>query len=518
MLTPRHDPISNPLFERQTRLPMQFMCALVLIVLLAACNREADIAQVSELPVTNDQKTLTLAQERPGTFALRARVRYEDIEAVANGQIPSSYPVTGSKRLCKRIIGIKACGTADWNLSVDRGGKLQVRGDEDIIYISTPIAFDGVVGIQGRVASALGLNSMRVSGETQTLIALSLSMGEDWCPAIRADVTYQWREKPTLVYSGALDFSLESVVNDALDKQLATLEPKLNAAIDCEAFTTQLSGYWRSYTFPLDIPSAEVDAQPQQLHLNIVPTDFAFSGLRTENEKLGVSFALSATTVVESDPQPETELVLPPLRQVSFADSRTDFDLILRASYSQLETLIRPRLLNKVFSAESAAGLVSVTVTSFGLSGNARDVTITLGFTAKLPGSRRNTNGVVYLQASPVVKTDSEQLVLENIRLSPVLDSALWSLISRVFEGQIITQLERQSELDLAPRLRTLEKNLTEQLQDPGRTAGLQVQASGLSINILEIIAESTALAARARVATELDIDIPLTVIQKPLQ
>ncbi|MFK7997613.1 MAG: DUF4403 family protein [Granulosicoccus sp.] len=488
------------------------------VILVSSCTREKGVSQVSEQPATTKNAPATLTQERPGTFALRARVRFEDIEALAAQQIPARYPVTGSKRVCKRIIGIKACGTANWNLTVNRAGKLQIKGDEGIVYISTPIGFDGVLGIQGSVAKALGLNALDVSGRTRTLIALSLNMGADWCPEVRADVSYEWTKKPTLVYSGALDFSLESVVNDALDKQLATLESRLNESIDCDAFNEQLSRYWRSYTFPLEIPASAQNGDAEQLHLNIVPTDFAFSGLRTEDEKLGVSFSLSATTVVESNPEPESELTLPPLKQVTFADSRTDFDLVLRARYSQLETLIRPRLIDKTFSTESAAGPVSVTVTSFKLSGNAQDVTVSIGFSAKLPGSRNDTKGLVYLQASPVVDTENEKLILDNIRLSRVLDSTLWNLISRVFEGQIIAQLERNSELDLAPRLRNLEQSLTAQLQDPERTAGLQVRATGLSIQIMEIVAEENTLAARARVATELDIDIPLSVIQKPLQ
>lgn len=496
----------------------RIQAVLLISLALTACQREERISQVSEVPATDAQSATTLAQERPGTFALRARVRYEDIEALAAEQIPASYPVTGSKRVCKRVVGIKVCGTANWNLTVNRPGRLQVSGNDGIIYISTPVGFGGVVGVQGRVAKALGFSSMKVSGNTRTLIALSVRMGENWCPVINTDVSYEWLEKPTLVYSGALDFSLESIMNDALDKQLATLESRLNKAIDCDAFNRQLSSYWRSYTIPIDIPSAELDTATQQLHLNIVPTDFAFSGLRTENDKLGVSFALSATTVVESTPQAVTELTLPPLRQVTFADSRTDFDLILRASYTQLETLINPRIVNKVFSTQSAAGLVSVTITSFKLSGNAQDVTVALEFSAQLPGSRKETNGIVYLQASPVVDTDNEKLELDNIRLSRVLDSTLWDVISRVFEGQIIAQLERHSVLDLATRLRKLENSLTSQLQDPDRTAGLQVKATGLSINIMEIVAEATSLAARARVATELDIDIPLMVIQKPLR
>lgn len=485
---------------------------------LASCRQDDEISQVTEVPASSDEPSAILTQSRAGTFALRARVSYADIESLAAEQLPISYPVADSRRVCRKIIGIEACGTANWNLMFTRPGKVHVRGHEQIIYLSAPISFDGIVGVEGRVARALGLSSLDVSGDATVFIALSLQMGENWCPAIHADVSYQWTTAPTLVYPGGLDFTLESVVNDALDKQLATVETRINETIDCDTFKRQLNGYWRSYTFALDIPSSEQDANTQQLHLNIVPSDFAFSGLQTEESSLGVSFALGATTVVQSEPQPVQDLVLPALRHVPFEQSRTDFDLILRASYAQLEQLTRPRLIDKTYSTESAAGLASVTITSFQLSGNVQDVTVALGFTAILPGSRKPANGIVYLQASPTVNADTETLILKNIRLSRVLDSTLWNLVSRVFEGQIIKQLERYSELELGPRLRALEQNLTAQLQDPARTSGVHVRAPNLSVEILEIVAEPQAMAARARVSTNLDIDIPLAVIRKPLK
>lgn len=492
------------------------LCVLLFLFALSSCNQNEGIRQVTEIPATANSPTITLAQARAGTFALRARVRFDDIEALAKEQLPDNYPVKGAKQVCKRVLGIKACGTANWNLLINRPGALQVRGDQGIVYISSPIRFAGNVGVEGRVARALGLNSMVVSGHARTVIALNLQMGENWCPAIRADVSYEWIEKPTVVSKSGLDFNLESVVNDALDKQLATLEPRLNDAIDCAVFAAQLTRYWRSYTFPIDIPDVQADAQSQQLHLNIVPSDFAFSGLRTEKDSLGVSFALGATTVVETQPLPAQTLTLPSLKKVAFAQSRTDFDLILRSNYSQLEALIKPRLIERTYNTDSAAGPVAVQLTSFKLTGNAQDLTVALGFSASVPGSRKPVNGLVYLQASPVIDADNEQLLLDNIRLSRVLDSTLWKLLSRVFEGQIIAALEKHATLDLAPYLRALEANLTTQLQDPARTAGVNVQATDLSIRIMEIVAEPTALAARVRVATDLDVAIPLTVIQKP--
>jgi len=490
----------------------------MLVVGLSGCNRTPETTQVSERPQSINQSSLAVTQPRPSRFGLRARVAYADIEAIAASELPDSYSVVDSRRLCKRVIGIKACGTANWDLTVTRRGTPQISGNNQLVSIRTPLAFDGVVGMDGKVARALGLAALEVQGSVVTHVTLGLTLQDNWCPNVNATVTYNWIEEPTVVWRNKMDFNLETIVNDALDKQLATLEPRLNRAIDCEEFRSQLAKYWRSYTFALDIPAADAVDNAQQVHLNIVPKGFAFSGIRTEPDKLGVSFALDATTVVASAPLIEEAIPLPALKEVGFQDSKTIFDILLRADYTQLQAAIQPRVTGKSYSSDSPAGNVTVSLTSIDFSGNPDGITVALGFTAKLPTNRRDTTGILYLNATPVVDTELEQLSLSNVRLSKVLDSTLWDLVSRVFEGQIISAIERNAVFDLADRTRQLEQRLIEQLHDPARTGGLNVVAQDLNIKLLELIPEYKALAARARVSAELDLDIPLTVIQKPLQ
>ncbi len=507
-----------------------------LLLTISGCQRDQEPTLVSEKP---DAVTASpIPQEQPGIsrFGLRARVSYADIEAIAADQLPASYPVTGEKRLCKRIIGIKVCGTAQWDLLIERTAPLKMSGKQRRIIASAPLRFSGVVGIRGGAAQALGLSSLQVNGALLSTLSSGLHMQTDWCPQLQVDASYHWIEKPTALWRGKLDFDLEDIVNKALDKQLATLEPRLNDSIDCARFRKQLTEHWHSYSFPLDIPAGKANAntnastdadadadaaigvQPQQVHLNIVPTGFAFSGIQTETGKLGIGFELEGTTVVASQALKAEALVLPPLRKVDFQASRTDFDLLLRADYQQLESVISPMVLNKVYSSDSAAGKVSVTLNRIVLSGNSDGVTVALDFIAQLPGTRKDTRGALYLTAVPVVDANGQQLQLQNIQLSRLIDSTLWNLISNVFESQIISAIERASTLDLSAHTRKLEQGLQSQLQDPARTGGLRVRADNLEIRLQGIHAEADALVARTRVSAELDIDIPLTVLKKPLK
>ncbi len=512
--------LAAPLQSRQTR-PCRntlLMLGMLICVVVSSCNRDTAPSQVSEKPENLADTPDTVTEPQASRFGLRARVSYDDIEAIAAEQLPVSYPVAGHRQVCKRIIGIKACGTAQWDLTVSRTAPIALSGVEQRITATAPIRFTGQVGMQGSMAEFLGLSALDVEGEVMTTIRMGLNMQNDWCPVIRADVSYHWVQKPTALWRGKLDFDLEEIVNDALDKQLETLEPRLNKAIDCAQFRQQLASYWHSYTFALDVPSPTSDAAPQQVHLNIVPTGFAFSGIHTEADKFGVSFEVEGTTVVAGSALHSESLPLPALREVAFKASRTDFDLLLRADYTQLEAAIAPVLIDRNFSADSPAGTVSVQISSIKLSGSKTGVTVALGFAAQLPGSRRDTRGIIYLNASPVVDTTDELLRLENIRLSKVLDSTLWNLISTVFEGQIIAAIERGSIIDLSSHTRKLEQRLQQQLQDPARTGGVAVRAENLKIRLLGLFPEANSLAARAQVSAELDIDIPLTVLKKPLK
>lgn len=500
---------------RQLKPALPWVALLAGVSVVPACTQAPSDVQVSEQPETLQQQEDIKTAPREGRFSLRSRIAYADIETLIESELPARHTVKDSRRLCKRIIGIKACGTANWILNVTRHGEFKVKGDKQHIIVQAPIAFDGIVGMDGKVANALGLSNLDVKGSVIADIILGLQVKENWCPQISVSVTYDWSEKPTVVWQNKLDFSLEKIINGALDKQLEQLEPRINASIDCNAFRKQLEKQWKNYSFAIDLPTVEGANEVDKMHLNFIPTGFAFSGLHTELDKLGLGFALDGTTVLESEPAQISSLTLPPLKHIEYQQSKTDFDLLLRATYSQLEKVLKPKLLGKTYISDSIAGEASVTINSIALSSNATGVTVGLGFTAQLPGTSRDTKGTVFLLANPEIDAEKEQLSLNDIRLTKVIDSTVWNLLSTVFESQIIGAIKRNAIINYAPRLRELEQKIIEQLQDSSRTGGVVVTTKQLSIRLLDIIPEASSLAALARVSADWDIDVPVSLIQK---
>ncbi len=502
--------------------------AASLALSLWACDSSSETVNLSELPPSMAESQSQPVQSQSGRFSLRAYIAYDDIASLIDTAMPAAHPVSGTKQLCKRILGFKACGTGLWDLDITRTGPLEVGGSKNSLLITSPLSFKGDVGVEGKVAKALGLSTLDTSGDVDVEVSIALNLNESWCPDISTSVSYAWTNKPTLVWKGNFDFSLESIVNDALDKQLAGLDERIRESIDCADIRKQITPHWRNYTLPIELPSEqastgdsnlETDAlTADNLHLNIEPSDFSFSGIRTDEKNLGFGFAIDASMALDTEPLTATQHTLPTLKPIEFGDNMSHFDILLRANYTQLQQVVEPKLVGKTYTSETIAGKVSVTIQSVALNSNPDGLTVSLGFTAKLPGKRNDTNGTLHLMAMPTVDVENQKLILKNIRMTKILDSTLWNVLSSVFEGQIIEAIERNAEIDYSERLAAFATKVKTQLEDPSRMNGAIFTVKQFNVELLDIIPESTSLAAQARVIADLELDLPLSLLKNSIK
>ena len=492
-------------FAPSAVLSAAFACAALA---LGGCG-ERSPTEVSEAPPALEGGAGATTEPRVGRLAIRARVAYADLEAIAVRALPERRPERGSRRLCRRVVGLPVCGTARWDVVLARTDPPRLsRTDDERVAVTLPLRIDGEVGLDGRVADLLGLDALAVEGAALATAHLALDLDERWCPRVKVTLEHAWTERPTLGWTAGIDIDLAARLDAVIARELERLPARLEEAIDCERFRERLGVWWRAHRVPLSLPDGE------DVWLNIEPTGFGFSGVRAEPDALGVGFALEATTLVSDAPSADTRPPLPPLERVAYAPGRTSFEVLVRAPWARLDALAAPALIGRTFRAGGAAGDVSVEVTSVAFSGSADGASVALGFAADLPATWRTTRGVLHLTARPVVDTAAERISLADIRLSRVLDNRLWSLVSHVFEGPIVAALERASVLELGERTRELERRLVAQLADPERTAGLVIDVRDVDVRLLSLVPEAAALAAVARVDATLDVDVPLDVLE----
>ncbi len=487
---------------------MRCLALLTLLLLLACSEKKPTTTVVSEKPPSAETNDKSQLQAQASRINIRTRIRLSDVQSIIEAELPPTIEGTGEQQQCERVLGIKLCGTAQWRFQVKRGVISTQAADNDRLALDVPLQFSGTAGVQGDIAKTLRLSELDFDGALLGKVLVSLDLDEQWCPIIETDVSYQWLEKPSVEWIAGLDMDLSSPLDKAIKKQLASLDTKIQNAIDCEEFKANIAQHWRHYTFPVSV------YQDTSMHLNLQPVSFAFSGMKTSDSYAGVSFTLTANTLLESTPIDDAALALPPLARTDYAPGQSAFEFLIRSDYEQLTNIAKPLLIDKTFSSDSPAGAVNITINDIALSGNNEGVTVKLLFDANLPASRTPSKGELYLTATPQVDLLSQEISLTNIKISKVLDSTMWNAIATLFESQIISALEEQSLWDVHEQIEELEQTLLAQINDPDQTSGLEVSASHVDIALKELLPEPQALAALLSVNTDLDIVIPDTLLK----
>ena len=514
------------------------LIALALCCLaLSGCTEDSTPirSQVSERPTGFSAPLVTtMGQSKLG---LRLRFKFEDLASILAAEVPETEIGTGRKRVCKRVIGIKVCGTANWQYTVTRTDDFIVSGRVDTVYFKVPLRFDGTAGVDGDAAKALGLNDVDFHGAVDATIGLRLDLDDRWCPVVNSDIQYRWTESPKVRWAGGIDIGIQSKLDETIAEQLADIDEKIKSSIDCDAFRRQISEHWRVHSFPLELPTsppsdvvstqsndsassaspadADSDSNKALLFLNLRPQSMKFSGVRTEADRVGVSFILESETSVDADAVTDLPGELPALQRTDYAVGQTKFEIPIRLPYGYLERYARDEVVGRTFTSNQSSSDLAVTVNEIEFFSSEEGLTIGLTFDADLPATTRNTIGQLYLTTVPVIDTFNRTLTLSDTSLSPVLDSAVWQLLTSIFENQIIRAIEKKTVIELGQQLDDLESKLAAQLSSPERTGGLLVTAERPSIQLIAMVPQDDALVIRVEFSTELDIDVPADVFER---
>jgi len=492
--------------------PMMFVCRLIcialLVIVLQSCDRNTEVKPISVAPEIGSVAARAQNLSRRSQIGLRAKVSYQVFSELIHQHVPAVHEGAGNERKCERVIGIKVCGTADWQFSVRRGNTIQVSGHDDTVVLLMPVEFSGTAGVRGDIARSLGLSNLDFSGALEATIKLGFDLDANWCPTIATDITYAWTQTPKVEWIGGMDVNIKKYLSDEIDKQLSELPEKLRESIQCDQFRAELAKHWRSYSFPLNL------TDDQTMHLNLTPQGFRFSGVHTDESHLGVSFVLEANAVAESAPLDSQQLTLPQLRSIEYKPGKLVFELLVRREYKHLQALAEPELIGQTFTSETALGQTSIVVRDLRIYRSEQGMTIAIEFDADLPATRSNTSGIVYLTATPEIDTFNQQIRLANISLTKVLDSKLWDKLSILFESKILASIRHNAIVDLKPRIKQLESELLNQLSDPTNTEGVLVEANDLTISVSDLTAEDDALAAVLQLNATLDLQLPLSVFE----
>ncbi len=190
----------------------------------------------------------TESLNQPGSMlSISAELPVNDLSDWLSRSVPSEFVGDGERKVCKRLLGLKACGDANWEYRVDRTGAIvipQPTNESRNLRVDVPLEVNARVGVDGDVARALGIRSVPVHAEFIALVDVLVTGTENGCPFVQANITPKWVSNPTAVLAGNIKISLTEVLEDALQKQVGKLQKRINDELNCDRILNQLAPFW----------------------------------------------------------------------------------------------------------------------------------------------------------------------------------------------------------------------------------------------------------------------------------
>jgi len=215
------------------------------------------------------------AGEDPALMTLSVELPVNDLSGWLTEVAPPQFVGDGEKQVCKRLLGMKACGNAKWQYQVDRTGEITIpapTAERPGLTIAAPLRVNGRVGVDGDVGRALGIDAVPVAAALTMLVNVNVTGTPQGCPVVTATVIPEWAGKPTARLPGNIKISLTDALESALNKQVARWQQVINEKLDCDLILTQLLPLWSACYVDATRPEtgpALWTVIPKQLHWSV---------------------------------------------------------------------------------------------------------------------------------------------------------------------------------------------------------------------------------------------------------
>src|SRR5882724_10105394 len=299
----------------------------------------------------------------------------------------------------------ESCLDADIAYTIHRDGPVAAFAAGDHLRLSVPLSVTGHAGFEGDLARALRLDHKKFRGSLVATADIRLAAGGDWCPAIKVEPGYAWRDKAQLEVAPGAWIDIDRPAGPKINDLMRSAAKKLERAIKCDDVRKAATRLWHPYDVPLALPG---DAR---LHVTATSLGVGLSGIRYTADAVLLTVGI---------------------------DARVDYDT--------LQAALAERLASHPFTQETAAGRVSIAITaveiypSSGPSGGR--LAVGLGFTATTADPAMDATGWVYLVGEPVLDQKAQTVRVRDLSFAPQIDNKLWSVLSAAIGKQILASIE----------------------------------------------------------------------------
>ena len=456
--------------------------------------------------------TLALAP-RDSVLTVRVDVPLAALRATADSALPSSYSFGGNGDDACVDLGLlgKHCAGTHYKGSVQRAGNFTIAAkDDNTVEVSLPLRVEGKGGLRGDGAKLLRLDAKNFRASFVVSAKVSADLGADWCPVVKVTPSFNWTETPRVEIVERVWTVVTGQVEPQLKAKLNDLAQKLTEGIKCDDLRREVQKVWRVHALPISGPPNPV------FFANITPKSIGFSGVKVTPEMMRFAVRLVASTEVSPRAAAAAALGdLPAVEHIDDVPGTLSLSVPVRVGYDALQKAILEQVKDRIFTADTPAGVVRVQVKDVFVYPSGERLAVGLQFLAQMPNRLLNTGGRVYLTASPVTEKDGTVIRLADAKFSRILENDLWSVASAVFEKQVKTFIGEQVRYDLTLDIGKLKAELQNRVGDPAAAPGFMIAIRDVRAGVSQIVPEAHMLGALVLVDIGADVSVEKIPVAK---
>jgi hypothetical protein len=139
------------------------------------------------------------------------------------------------------------------------------------------------------------------------------------------------------------------------------------------------------------------------------------------------------------------------------------------------------------FSTDTPAGKVSATIGGITIYPSNGKLAVGIAFSAKLPGRWLGARGIVYLVGTPTAANKGHTIEIHDLKFTRILDNELWTVLTELFENQIIGELNKNTTVDLTAPIAQAKKALQDALDRIRISSKIDIALTNVDMGIANI-------------------------------
>ncbi|MFM2398981.1 MAG: hypothetical protein RL341_1138 [Pseudomonadota bacterium] len=451
------------------RTPLFRTTALLICGLLGACSSGPDAPARGVNPMSDEAYVSSVMAS--------IRFPYADMASAIDAKLAKNTAGSASFAGCDAVQPTR-CANVSGNISLQRTQDITIAksAEKDSFSVTVPVQVKGGLTTSSSAAPA----SFDFGAAIKLTVAANITA--DWCPVLGMNSTVSWQQEPRVAVQPDLNVVLSPGQFAVFQEVTALITGAVQDRINCDQIRANAQNIWAKRSVEVQLP--ELGA----MHLRVAPENMTLNEFIVNDEALDFSFAMRGKLDLTKTAQPKETRALPALERQTVASAETlAVKLPVLIDYATISEAVSAELKDKrTVSVDIEIGTADIELKDVSSYPSFDDVVIEVRFHANMPGALPNTNGSLYISATPRLSADGKVMRLENVRTVTSLSKDIYSSLNLGLSRSVKKRIEKKLTFDVTKQITKIRDSISAELERQQDGLAIQAKVDDLSMGLIK--------------------------------